>query len=253
MKIEDGSTRYSIIIAGVLGLMVLSIFILVFSSAWNINFYPQNNPLLLGGGLESSFEEKNENEDEDFGIKIGPVAQKGRVDCLDTEQGYIKVIDKYFDYPLPLHLSEEEINDWYVELEVRGGHDPLDGYIDIYQGKEGYKGRLWMEWNYLGLRPSWFEFWNVTFKPEGDIFLDSNVYPEFDNDWFSIDKEGEIPGKDVSFDVWTLWTGCGEDDQHFEIILVQSLCFQNPHSRNKFELPFEILFIKILRLQLDRP
>lgn len=227
MEIDDGSKRYSIIIAGILGFIVLSVFILVFSGAWNINFYAQNNPILLGAGLESNNEVNNEN----FGDKVVPVAQKGRVDCLDTEQGYIKVIDYNFDYPLPLHLSEEELNDWYVTLEVRGGYDPLDGYIDVYQGKEGYKGRLWMEWNYLGLRPSWYEFWNVTFKPEGNIFLDSNVYPEVDKDWFFINKDGEIPGKDVGFDIWTLWTGCGDEDQRFEIILVQNLCFQNPQPR----------------------
>ncbi|MFX0009768.1 MAG: hypothetical protein ACFE9R_05590 [Candidatus Hermodarchaeota archaeon] len=220
MEIEEGNKRYSKIIAGILAFTVLSIFMIILLGVGNQKIQAQVNMLPRSAGFQSSVGLIDEDQNSG-GIVLESVAQRGWVDCLDTEQGYIKVIDYNFDYPLPLHLSEEELADWYVILEVRGGYDPLDGYIDVYQGKEGFKGRLLMDWDYLGFRPSWYEYWNVTFKPEGDIFLDSNQFPVVDHDLFFINKEGEIPGKDVGFDVWTLWTGCGEDNQNFEIILVQ--------------------------------
>ncbi|MFW9950272.1 MAG: hypothetical protein ACFFKA_09140 [Candidatus Thorarchaeota archaeon] len=232
MEIEGRNKRYSIIIAGILIFTVLSIFMIILLGVGNLKFYTLNNVFPINIDHQSNIDLGEKSRDSESQI-FEPVAQGGWVDCLDTEQGYIKILDYYFDYPLPLHLSEEELDDWYVILEVRGGYDPLEGYIDIYQSKEGYKGRLWMDWTYLGLEPSWYEYWEVTFKPEGEIFLDSNQFPKVDHEWFFINKEGEIPGKDVEFDVRTLWTGCGEDNQNFEIILVQKFCFQSPLPPNR--------------------
>ncbi|MFX0073988.1 MAG: hypothetical protein ACFE96_00990 [Candidatus Hermodarchaeota archaeon] len=245
MEIDDSNKRSFVIFAGILVFTLLSIFMIILLGVGSAKTYDQSNFIPLGGTLNQSFASKSDNEDSGSN-KFAPIAQRGLVDCLDTEQGYIKVLDYYFDYPLPLHLSEEELDDWFVTLEVRGGYEPLEGWIDVYQSKEGYKGRIWMDWTYLGWRPSWYEYWEVSFKPDEDLFLDSNQFPEMDHDWFFIDKEGEIPGKQVQFDVYTLWTGCGEEDQNFEIILVHKLCFQNPRRPNmKFNSLFEFLFIGI--------
>ncbi|NHJ19738.1 MAG: hypothetical protein EAX91_02255 [Candidatus Lokiarchaeota archaeon] len=244
MEIDDSNKRSFMIFAGILVFTLLSIFMIILLGVGSARVYNQNSITMLGGDLQQNITLSNGNKG--TGSKeIELIAYRGLVDGLDTEQGYIKVLDYNFDYPLPLHLSQEEVSDWFVTLEVRGGYEPLEGYIDICQKGED-KGRLWMDWTYLGLRPSWYEYWNVTFKPEGNIYLDSNQFPAVDHDWFWIDKDGEIPGKDVKFDVYTLWTGCGQEDQNFEIILVQTFCFQSPqHPNVKFKSPFEFLFIGI--------
>jgi hypothetical protein len=221
MEIDDSDKRYLIIIAGILVFTVLSIFMIISLGVGGKLLYNQRDFMPVNLESQSNIDFNTENEDSGS-KKLGPIAHRGWVDCLDTEQGYIKIIDYYIDDPLPLHLSREDIDDWYVILEVRGGYEPVEGWIDVYQGKEGYQGRILLEWTYLGLEPSWYEYWQINFVPEGDIFLDSNQYPEIDHDWFYIDCEGEIPGKHVEFDVYTRWTGCGEPDQDFEVILVQT-------------------------------
>ncbi|MFW9877880.1 MAG: hypothetical protein ACFFG0_32770 [Candidatus Thorarchaeota archaeon] len=219
MEIESNNKRYYTIIAVILVFTVISIFMISLSGVENKGVYTEPNIGTLGIDFQTKINSGSK--------EIVPVAQRGKVDYLDTEQGYIKVLDAYIDYPLPLHLSKEELEDWYALIEVRGGYEPLCGWIDVWQEKVGYAGRINMEWEYLGLEPSWFEYWQVSFVPEGDIFLHSNQYPKVDNDWFFIDKQGEIPDKHVMFDVYTLWTGCDNEDQNFEIILVQKFSLQN--------------------------
>ena len=82
------------------------------------------------------------------------IPENGEIDGLDTEQGYIKLIDLADIDPIPLCVTPDVVDDWYAIVEVWGGYVPLDGSLEM-QGKDG---RIWnpcIQGMYLGWDIDW--------------------------------------------------------------------------------------------------
>ncbi|MHA1964954.1 MAG: hypothetical protein ACXACG_08510 [Candidatus Thorarchaeota archaeon] len=144
---------------------------------------------------------------------------------LCTEQGYIVLDDYNIPDVLPLCIDTEYLREWYVDVLVFGGYTPWAGYIDVWQKGE-YKGTINIVWTHIADGPVCaYDYWRATFWTEDVIVLESNQYPDV-APWEINYPENQrtIPGKCVSFEIMTYWTGCvpGEEpSQDFTIILAQ--------------------------------
>jgi hypothetical protein len=154
---------------------------------------------------------------------------------LCTETGYIEVVDYNIPEFLPLCIDSAYLEEWYVDVLVYGGYNPWEsgGYIDVWQKGE-YKGTINIMWTYMGKGQCCaYDYWRATFWTD-QICLESNQYPDV-APWeinYPADQR-TIPGKCVTFEIMTYWTGCvpGEvPSQDFTIIQSQlfysfSKCF----------------------------
>jgi hypothetical protein len=149
---------------------------------------------------------------------IVSVAQDGC--CLmDTEQGEIDIYQYNLPAVLPLCLTQAELDNYYLIVNVTGGYEPLNGtYITLYQKGE-WKGDIEIVWNYLRHEPCYVDYWIATFKlTDGPIELDSNQWPTGADPCFP--EYQTIPGKKVCVMYETLWQGCIEYKQRFELIRI---------------------------------
>ena len=148
---------------------------------------------------------------------IVSVAQKGCC-CMDTEQGEI-IIDGY-NLPdvLPLCITQELLNTYYLTVYVTGGYEPIDGSITLYQKCEevGVIDVIWT--NADPEVTSCLEVWTANFVlTDGPIILDSNQWPAGAD---PLVDNPTIPGKCVCV-VWdSLWQGCTDEEQQFELIQI---------------------------------
>jgi hypothetical protein len=182
---------------------------------------------------------------------------------IDTDAGYIKVCEAYFDDTLPLCVKDETISDWFIIYAVCGGYEPTGGTAQLKQ-KDGCHGNLVLTATHL---PDYMppcgdpcaglaccccgvEFYEIRFEVEGDdtcICLDANHLPsnpEVDenpcldcdnfNCWITTDPATTLQ-KEVKVVMWQDWTGCESPDQSFEVMLAQKSCFH--------EFPPELIFI----------
>jgi hypothetical protein len=259
MKLDDSNKRYSAIIAGILIISVASIFVANLMGLRGYSIRSSSNLQLESAGIpfcdENSksgvIEGDSHNRTNDVHI-----AQWCEVDCIDTEPGKIEVHEVYYDnVPLPLCVTAETVDDWYVIVNVTGGYEFTDGSIEFYQGKTGAKELVWndcIQGMYLGYD---LDSMDVTdqYKPPDcteeccccwkmiKIYvnpscnnwacLDSNQMPEICGDcWF------EVPpvdlDKEVMIKIKTEWEGCPSPDQQFEIIYAHKNCVHGiPNSR----------------------
>jgi hypothetical protein len=147
-----------------------------------------------------------------------PISEWGCLEDWVVEQGYIQVIDGYIDYPLPIHMNDEAIADWYLVFASHGGYEPFGGVVYLFQKGEMYC--IGVEWEYLGYREC-HDYYMATFFVCEPFTLDSSFYPYVDQ-WFSICDEGLIPGKEVDMCFVLDWTGCSpENNQDFTILSVR--------------------------------
>jgi hypothetical protein len=144
---------------------------------------------------------------------------------LCTETGSIDIV--YYNIPevLPLCLDNEYLREWYVDVLVFGGYTPWAGYIDVWQKGE-HKGTINIMWTWMADGECCAsDYWRATFYVDLDICLESNQYPDV-APWMIDYPESQrtIPGKCVTLEIMTYWTGCvpGEQpSQDFTIILSQ--------------------------------
>ena len=140
---------------------------------------------------------------------------------FDTEKGSIEVLDFYIPEIMPLCLTEEELNRWYVDLLVVGGYELICGYIDVFQ-KGAYVGTIYLDWTVTHDDVlCCVDYYHVSFYG-GPICLDSNQYPDVCAPFELCAPFDTIPGKEVTFDLSTCWTGCENPDQNFAITPTQS-------------------------------
>lgn len=181
---------------------------------------------------------------------IVPIAKRGCIGGLDTEPGYIQVINYYHDPVLPLCMNTAEVSDWEFDVEIVGGYQPEPGYIKVYQVKDDDPcecsctptGRIQFTWTEdanndpLCCMP---KLWHAGFSIANDFCLDSNQYPELRDatgavippesfTWDHGSNTGKIPGKDVDLCIKTIWSGCPLAEQEFSIISVRDLNHQFP-------------------------
>ncbi|MFX1321123.1 MAG: hypothetical protein ACFFAQ_05700 [Promethearchaeota archaeon] len=148
---------------------------------------------------------------------IVSVAQEGCC-CMNTEKGEINIVAYNLPEVLPLCLTQDDLLGYYVTVAVTGGYEPIGGSITLYQKFEN-KGTIDIVWTNADPDVvSCVEYWTATLVLNGEIILESNqwpdgaipVYPEYDT----------IPGKCVCLDWTTLWQGCIEEKQQFELIQI---------------------------------
>lgn len=154
--------------------------------------------------------------------EIIPVAYSGTEEHrFDTEKGEIKVDQYYFDEVLPLKITDEEIEDWWVTVKVKGGYTPYDGWIYVDQVKTDKSGKLKITWTFVESLDCCYDIWNATFTVKEPFCIDSNQYPD-GSEWDYWNPGGTtIPGKDEFIFSWTtFWKGCPRPTQFFKLILV---------------------------------
>ena len=152
---------------------------------------------------------------------------------MDTEKGEITIIDDtHLPKVLPLCITDEWLSQWWVEIKVTGGYDPLDGDIDLSTIKCGDVGSIDIDFKHIRHEPCYADYYNVTFDlpcGAGPIELESNQWP-VDADPI-VCGNPTIPGKKVLLEFMTWWQGCGNRDQKFKLILThKSDVFRVPSS-----------------------
>jgi hypothetical protein len=268
MKLDDSNKNYSIIIAGILILSVTSIFVANLMGLGGHSIKSSRNLQLESAGLPFSAENSKSNIIEgnsQNGTNDVHVAQSCVIEDVPTEPGKLDIIATNYDnIPLPLCVTPETVDDWYVDVNVTGGYEFKEGKIKFYQKDED--GNLELIYNdcnpymYLGYDLKW-EFVTDLYKTEPyemceccwDVIRIS-VDPTTCNNWACIDSsetpvilyEGEectecsitqFPvdlDKEVTIKLFTIWEGCPLEDQEFEIIYAHKNCVHRiPNSRIK--------------------
>ena len=141
---------------------------------------------------------------------------------FDTVPGSIEIVDWYIPEIMPLCLTQEELDMWFVDLVVIGGYELVCGYIDVYQ-KGAYVGTIYVDWNVVHDDVlCCVDYYYISFYG-GPICLDSNQYPDVCAPFDLCAPFDTIPGKEVTFDLYSCWTGCSEPNQNFAITPTQSL------------------------------
>jgi hypothetical protein len=230
MEIESNNERYYLIIAGILVFTVLSIFVVLV--------------LGFGGHLMSNLNVIDSNigvfpldSRDDFSnnagtIEIGSVPEKGVFGPFDTKPGEMKIFDQYLPVdPLPLKITNDYLNDYWVVVGTYGGYSWISGYIKVMQTKSDEN--LWS--NIVGYikitateieGPHGWTTYNLTFSIHGDhpIILDSNHPPVSPLGDFWVNGPDNLD-KWVWLKVDTTWEGCPLPEQQFMVILTQKVIF----------------------------
>ena len=260
MKMDDSNKRYSTIIVGILVAFISSIFVANLIGFGGYSFNSSNALQLQSAGIPM-YEESNNNliggnssrgENNDVHI-----AQYCEVDGLDTVAGSIEYEDHYIDDPLPLCITPEVVEDWWVVLKVIGGYEPTGGNIEVWQKGVlvtnpcyGGPGTMYLGWvladpvdvtdQYNTGPCCCIRYYNLSIDPSlcnNWACIDSNQYPPVCDLGCVITDYEEgmtIPDKDVTLKIWTDWQGCGMPCQQFEIIYAHKNCVPGiPNSRIK--------------------
>jgi hypothetical protein len=144
----------------------------------------------------------------------------GQLGPFDTEQGYIRFDGNTIPCELPLCITNDTIGDWYALVLSYGGYVPYDGFFNVYQKNHELMGTIYIQWKDAGKGTydcCTYNWWNATFYVKQNFCLDSNQYPA------GYCGDGQfIPGKEVTFEFTTKWTGCKDVSQRFTIIHSQS-------------------------------
>ncbi|MCK4383064.1 MAG: hypothetical protein KAW66_07215 [Candidatus Lokiarchaeota archaeon] len=156
-----------------------------------------------------------------------PVLEIGSVCDLDTEVGTLEIVSANLPVdPLPLCLTQDWLDQWYVIAESYGGYEFLGGYMVIKQKAlpdqfiqivklEEFFNHPYMEYK-LGFQ---------LMDPDHPIVLESNHVPTIIGDWFCVIPDKELD-KRVDLCFVTTWTGCFQPDQEFLVILAHKTMSQ---------------------------
>ncbi|NOR39237.1 MAG: hypothetical protein GQ580_06600 [Candidatus Thorarchaeota archaeon] len=146
----------------------------------------------------------------------------GDVYDLDTEQGWIEVTGSYYDYPLPLCITNNTLGPWYLNALTYGHYEPYAGYIEVLQ-KGDMVGTVYVDWSWVRKGSCCaYDYWSASFYVKEDICLESNQYPDAGPWELTPGLYCEtIPGKEVTLHFETSWRGCHCLDQSFTIIHAQ--------------------------------
>ncbi|MFX0087995.1 MAG: hypothetical protein ACFFAU_20245 [Candidatus Hodarchaeota archaeon] len=236
MKIDDSNKRYSIFIAGILVISILSIFLAIALGVWDYRGKDQIGSLPFYHAPSDNLENN------------GPVSVSEKCEQThDTGPGSIKIHRKEIPSVLPICIKNEDVAKWWILYESKGGYVPdlktwikVDGqiikdltpnygWIELEQRKTGREGILLITamTRIVDLSKPCALFYNLSgFVVYGarPIVLDSNELPtegcqviEWSQDYCgSFDKE-------VDLDIITNWEGCHLEKQEFRIILIQKV------------------------------
>ncbi|MHA2288429.1 MAG: hypothetical protein ACXABG_06545 [Promethearchaeota archaeon] len=229
-----------------MGLSVLGVSANVFNGFQEDNFelplIPENkyseessDDLSKGIKMSSNIPEDNFSEAYISGASDVSVPEKGVFGPFDTVPGTIEIFAQNLpEEPLPLKITDEYLDDYWVVVGTYGGYSWIDGYIKVMQAKSDET--IWD--NIVGyieitateiLGPHGWTTYNLTFTVVGDhpIILDSNHPPVSPLGDFWVFGPDNLD-KWVWFKVSTTWEGCRLPEQQFMVILAHKALSQNP-------------------------
>lgn len=202
----------------VIGILVIVVLVIITASilgcgGYIVNKKDFNFPIDLGLNQDNI---RNKN--------VVPIAQR-RDFTADTDLGTIDIYNYNLPTTVPVCIDDDTVADWLIQVNVTGGYIPYDGYVKLYQYKEGFCeiGKIKLVWTPDETGCCW-QTYNVTFDVIGCIHVDSNHFPWRDdaNGWFLDPKAPNADytlGKEVTLKLVTKWKGCDDEYQKFEIIL----------------------------------
>jgi hypothetical protein len=262
MNLDNSNKRISNIIAGILVVVVVSVFIAIALGLIGENLYLEDktsDPLLLWDLGNSDFV---------------PIAQTCPGGEWDTDAGSIEVVQEdladLFEFPLCFNPSDPQcevnslLDTWFRVYKVCGGYYPCDcgtQAFDLYQQNKltgeleivtspGYYVGWSLDWHQLtaqeiadGYDGIVFTFdtiddccctsyWIATINTDCNNpgCIDSNQWPDVPDDCtMGPTFSAEIPGKEIIAELTSTWCGCPVLGQRFVLILVQ--IFRIPDSR----------------------
>jgi hypothetical protein len=256
MKLDNSNKRISNIIAGILLVFMALVFIATALGVTGFHLYIQDKIDPLKSGSQYNLEDNDfvPVAQYDYGLQQyntvqGSITQVQEDLCVD------------FDFPLCINPSaqnmESLLNVWYKVYEVCGGYEPDPcgtQQWNLYQwNKETNSWEIIGDGStVIGWSLTWVEITDTdllqaggSFDPDGDgPHVGFELDPEnFVDDcccysyWVAIidtscanaacidsnrDIYGNIiPGKVLELDIIHEWTGCGDEDQNFVLILAQ--------------------------------
>jgi hypothetical protein len=236
MKIDDSNKRYSMIIAGILSIYVLSIFMALTLDVGGKNIHTNYGNQPSGTGLpymvynNNTQDQLKRSKKDISGLNDVSLAESEPEIIMDTEVGEITVNWLLTD-PLPLCITQTVLDEllWngvVIQATTKGGYEPIGGTIDLYQGncmwpwKENDLDDLEIVWSYDRHISCYYDVWNGTLQlpaSVSSIELASNQWPAgASHPWWCGDK---IPGKEVHLDIEILYQGCHEENQQFLLIM----------------------------------
>jgi len=157
------------------------------------------------------------------------VLEVGAVCDLDTKRGTLEIVDSNLPCgPLPLCITQEWLDQWYVVVDSLGGYefqggmmvikqkDIDDQYIKIIAKRSAFRHPAMT----YGL---YFELCD----PDHPIVLESNHVPDIigDPSWLCVIPDKTLD-KEVDLCFVTTWTGCFKPDQNFLVILAHKAVSQ---------------------------
>jgi hypothetical protein len=157
----------------------------------------------------------------------------GSIEGFDVEAGKICLCDYYFPDTLPICITNEWLEDKYLDLCVYGGYDFVEGAMELIQTKTGLDGELIMHAETFTTDcPCGAECVHITFSVEEPIVFDSNHLPVIDIPGFYASglSDGDLD-KWVSLFANMKWAGCGDEDQQFMLISAHKVMSRNPNFR----------------------
>ncbi|MHA2009081.1 MAG: hypothetical protein ACXABO_16890 [Promethearchaeota archaeon] len=168
------------------------------------------------------------------------VPEKGLFGPFDTEVGKMEIVHQELPVePLPLKITDEYLDDYWIVVGTYGGYSWVSGYIKVMQAKSDES--LWS--NIVGYiditaveitSPHGWTYYNLTFSVQGNhpIILDSNHPPDSPLGDFFVWGPSDLD-KFVHLKVSTTWEGCPLPEQKFMVILAHKVMSQNkiPNSR----------------------
>jgi hypothetical protein len=175
-----------------------------------------------------------------LGLGDVSVADSGFFGPFDTEPGAIEVVHANLpEGPLPLCITQEYVDPFYMVVASKGGYEPVGGLIMVFQDKNCFQGAIGIVWEEVDCHVEdgpyadcCWTFWKATLVVCEPICLESNVAPEVCPPWCVYPDDIDLM-KDVWLCIKTMWTGCPLPDQHFLIILAHKVMSQKniPNSR----------------------
>lgn len=217
MKIDEIIRNPYYLVAGIL-LLLISLILVGFALViGDIGRYPRDvfDRNVAGYPFQAGTENPELKQLEDDLTEF--VAEYG-CETFDTEKGTIEIVDYYVDDVLPLCLTQDVLDNYWLTVKVKGKYVPEDGTITLIQKGE-YMGTIDIDWIYRGHEECYYDYWTAKFTlTDGPIELASNQWPDGAK---PLEDCVTIPGKEVIASWCTLWKGCEDRNQKFRLIQTQ--------------------------------
>jgi hypothetical protein len=145
MSLDSSNERYSNVIAGILVILVASIFLACILGGWDHNVFPQND-VKINHRDRNNIMENSQYQEILAGGDLLPIAEKCCKGGYTTEEGWIIFANLNIPDPLPLVIDQGVLDTWSLKAYAFGDYDFDGGEVEIYQWKDnmGSLGTLYL-------------------------------------------------------------------------------------------------------------